>query len=415
MRYFRYTLDDMKKESDKKKFNYITFFAGGGGSSSGYKLAGGNCLFMNEFQQVAVDTYMANWPNTPHICDDIKNVTGQQIMDMAGFKKGELDLLDASPPCPPFSMSGSKRKGWNKEKVAYGKKQKNIEDLTWEVIRIAKETMPKVIVCENVKGLTMEYAADHFQKMIKDTEALGYHTTYKVLRGHDYGVPQKRERVFMVSVRDDVVKDVGLNFMTMSTLFPNPETHEPTVREAIEDLKDDPNNKEEAQELTELMKKSSKGKWIYGFDTHPDYPNSGPCKGLKGVDYNGKVLSIGDNVVGPWFKEQVARGVIKPEDEKHSYYMSRIVPWDQAAHSLTEQGLQPKFMGGNHMHPEEYRVYTPTEAKRIMSLPEDYKLTGTIDEKQARIGLMVAPLCMKYLADSIYDKIIKVYNEIHKN
>jgi len=48
-------------------------------------------------------------------------------------------------------------------------------------------------------------------------------------------------------------------------------------------------------------------------------------------------------------------------------------------------------------------------------LPEDYKLTGTIDQKQARIGLMVAPLCMKYLADSIYDKIIKVYNEIHKN
>jgi DNA (cytosine-5)-methyltransferase 1 len=312
-------------------------------------------------------------------------------------------------------MSGSKRKGWNKEKVAYGMKQKNIEDLTWEVIRIAKETMPKVIVCENVKGLTMEYAADHFQKMIKDTEALGYTTTYKVLRGHDYGVPQKRERIFMVSVRDDVVKDVGLNFMTMSTLFPEPEEHEPTVREAIEDLQDDPKNKEEAKELTELMRTSSKGKWIYGFDTHPDYPNSGPCKGLKGVDYNNKVVSIGDNVVGPWFKEQVAKGVIKPEDEKHSYYMSRIVPWDQAAHSLTEQGLQPKFMGGNHMHPDEYRVYTPTEAKRIMSLPEDYKLTGTIDQKQARIGLMVAPLCMKYLADSIYEKVIKVFNEIHKN
>ena len=62
------------------------------------------------------------------------------------------------------------------------------------------------------------------------------------------------------------------------------------------------------------------------------------------------------------------------------------------------------------MHPEEYRVYTPTEAKRIMTLPEDYKLTGTIDEKQARMGLMVAPLCMKYLADSIYEKVIKVYN-----
>ena len=289
-------------------------------------------------------------------------------------------------------------------------KQKNIEDLTWEMIRIAKETMPKVIVCENVKGLTMEYAADYLQRMIKDTEALGYTTVYKVLRGQDYGVPQKRERVFMVSVRDDVMKEVGLNFMTLSNVFPDPEEYEPTIRDAIEDLMDDSNNKEEAKELTDLMRNSSKGKWIYGFDTHPDYPDSGPCKGLKGVDFNGKVVSIGDNVVKPWFKEQIKKGILKPEDEKHSYYMSRIVPWDQAAHSLTEQGLQPRFMGGNHMHPEEYRVYTPTEAKRIMTLPEDYKLTGTIDEKQARMGLMVAPLCMKYLADSIYEKVIKVYN-----
>ena len=154
MKYFRYTLDDLKKSSDRKLFNYITFFAGGGGSSCGYKLSGGDCLFMNEFQQVAVDDYLANFPETPHhICDDIKNVTGQQIMEMTGLKVGELDLLDGSPPCPPFSMSGTKQKGWGKEKTAYGMKQKNIEDLTWEQIRIANEMQPKVIVCENVKGL----------------------------------------------------------------------------------------------------------------------------------------------------------------------------------------------------------------------------------------------------------------------
>ena len=57
-------------------------------------------------------------------------------MEMTGIQEGELDILDASPPCPPFSMSGTKQKGWGKEKTAYGMKQKNIEDLTWEVIRI---------------------------------------------------------------------------------------------------------------------------------------------------------------------------------------------------------------------------------------------------------------------------------------
>ena len=76
MRYYRYTLDDLEKSSDRKLFTYISFFAGGGGSSAGYKLAGGDCRFVNEFQQVAVDTYLANWPNTPHICGDIKNESG---------------------------------------------------------------------------------------------------------------------------------------------------------------------------------------------------------------------------------------------------------------------------------------------------------------------------------------------------
>jgi len=126
-KYFRYNLDDLEKSANRKLFNYISFFAGGGGSSAGYKLAGGDCKFVNEFQQVAVDTYLANWPDTPHICGDIKNVTGKQIMEMTGLKEGEIDILDASPPCPPFSMSGTKQNGWGKEKTAYGMKQKNIE------------------------------------------------------------------------------------------------------------------------------------------------------------------------------------------------------------------------------------------------------------------------------------------------
>ena len=410
LKYFRYTLDDLQKSADRKLFTYISFFAGGGGSSAGYKLAGGDCLFVNEFQQVAVDTYLENWPETPHICDDIKNITGKQIMEMTGLKKYELDIMDGSPPCPPFSMSGSKRAGWGKEKMAYGMKQKNIEDLTWEMIRIAGEMMPKVIICENVKGLTMEYAADYRNRMVKDFEALGYSTVGKVLKGHEHGVPQKRERIFIVSVRDDVLDKIELPFMCLSSLFPDPSSEEPTIRDAIYDLKNDPQNIEEAEELTALMKDSSKGHWLYGFDTHPDYPGSGPCLGLRGINDFSSVVSIGDNIVKPWFRKQIEDGIISKEDEKHSYYMSRIVPWNQAAHSLTEQGLQPRFMGGNHMHPEEYRVYTPTEAKRLMTLPDDYKFHGTIDEKQARMGLMVAPLCMAALAERVYEEILEPYN-----
>ena len=76
MKYFRYTLDDLEKSADRKLFTYISFFAGGGGSSSWLQnYNGGDCKFVNEFQQVAVDTYLANCRDTPHICDDIKNVT----------------------------------------------------------------------------------------------------------------------------------------------------------------------------------------------------------------------------------------------------------------------------------------------------------------------------------------------------
>ena len=395
MRYKRYTLDELKQSSDRKRFTYISFFAGGGGSSAGYKLAGGDCRFVNEFQQVAVNTYLANWPDTPHICGDIKNVTGQQIMEMTGLKVGELDILDGSPPCPPFSMSGTKQKGWNKEKTAYGMKQKNIEDLTWEMIRITGEMKPKVVICENVKGLTMDYAKQHLDRMCEDFEKEGYTTTYKVLNGIHFGVPQKRQRVFIVSVRNDVMDDIGMPWMTINSIYPDGADEQPTIEQAIGDLRLDNENSVEAVELCESMKKGAKYKWLKRLPKNPD-----------------KVVSVGDDVVGPWYDKVIAHrkkwGKSIPE-AKHSFYQSRRVPWAQASHTLSEQGLMTSL--AVHLHPEEDRVYTTKEAARIMTLPEDYINTGTLNEQLARIGLMVAPMMMKYLAESIYEKVLEPYNE----
>ena len=394
-RYRRYTLNDLEESASRKRFTYISFFAGGGGSSCGYKLAGGDCRFVNEFQQVAVNTYLANWPETPHICDDIKNITGKQIMDMTGLEVGELDILDGSPPCPPFSMSGTKQKGWNKEKVAYGKKQQNIEDLTWEMIRITGEMKPKVVICENVKGLTMDYAKQHLDRMVADFEKEGYTTTYKVMNGIHFGVPQKRQRVFIVSVRNDVLDRIGMPWMLISSLFPEGANEEPTLEDAIGDLRLDNENRVEAVELIEAMKKSAKYKWMKRLPKNPD-----------------RVVSVGDDVVGPWYDKVIAHrrkwGKSIPE-KKTSFYQSRRVPWHQASHTLSEQGLQTSL--AVHLHAEEDRVYTTKESKRIMTLPEDYILTGTLNEKLARIGLMVAPMMMKYLAESIYEKVLKPYHD----
>ena len=77
MRYKQYTLKELEESASRRRFNVVSFFAGGGGSSCGYKLAGGDVLCVNEFQQVHADTYSVNFPNTPVIVDDIRNVTGE--------------------------------------------------------------------------------------------------------------------------------------------------------------------------------------------------------------------------------------------------------------------------------------------------------------------------------------------------
>ena len=396
MRNFRYTLEDLKNKSEQKLFTYATTFAGGGGSSCGYKLSGGDCKFMNEFQEVACDTYIQNFPGTPYLCKDIKKMSSEEVMITGNFKPRELDIFDGSPPCPPFSMSGIKQKGWNKTQMKYGHKQTNIEDLTWEIIRLCKDIQPKVIVCENVKGLTMSYAIDHLNKMVKDFESIGYTTTYKVMSGVNYGVPQKRQRVFIVSIRNDVLEDVGLNFMTINNVFPEPIDEDLSIRTAIADLQDNEFNKQEAEELREYMKKTSKYKWLVKLPKNPN-----------------RVMSVGDDVVTPHYQELYEKGEIKKEEIKNSFFQSRRVPWNQASHTLLETGLQPSVAA--HLHPGEDRVFTTKEAGRLMTLPDDFILTGKLGQRLARIGLMVAPLQMHYLSKSIYSNVLKPYKEKHND
>ena len=396
-KYFQYTLAELKKSSDRKLFNVVSFFAGGGGSSCGYKLAGGNMICVNEFQQIHADTYSANWPDTPVIVDDIRKIEPQQILQVIGGV--EIDILDGSPPCPPFSMSGTKRKGWGKEKMAYGAKMKNIEDLTFEQVRLVKTLQPKVVICENVKGLTMDYARDYLNMMIKEFEDCGYIMTHKVLNAWEHGVPQKRQRVFMVGVRNDVADKIGMNWMTINSIYPEPDNNgKPVIEDAIRDLQTDPKNVAQAKELCEAMTKSAKYKWLKRLEKNPE-----------------NVASVGDNVVKPWYNKLIAHrermierveGYSKPVPEaKFSFFQSRRVPWHQASHTLSEQGLMTSL--AVHLHPAEDRVYTTYEAARLMTLPNDYIQTGSLNDKLARIGLMVAPICLKNLVESIYTNVLE--------
>ena len=202
--YKPYYVKDVLEASSQKKFTVISTFAGGGGSSTGYRLAGGDVLLINEFVKAAVETYTANFPDTKVLVDDIKNYTAKDFLDMANINKGELDILDGSPPCSAFSNSLA------------GK------NLFYEFIRIAEGVQPKVIIAENVKGITFGKAMEKLNSFINEFEKIGYRVTYKVLNAADYGVPQARERTIFICIREDVCESLDLSYLTINSIFPKP-------------------------------------------------------------------------------------------------------------------------------------------------------------------------------------------------
>ena len=141
-----YNLKDVVESSKRERFNVISTFAGGGGSSTGYRLAGGKILCVNEFVEEAQNTYKENYPDTPILPGDIKKLSGKDFTDIAGTT--DIDILDGSPPCSAFSVagklshsSGGKHSdGWGQTKnYSDGMMVENIEDLFFEFLRVANE------------------------------------------------------------------------------------------------------------------------------------------------------------------------------------------------------------------------------------------------------------------------------------
>lgn len=384
--YKRYTLQETLDSEKRSLFNVLSTFAGGGGSSTGYRLAGGKILAVNEFVPEAQNTYKENYPDTTIVPGDIKELTGTYLMEQAGIKVGELDLLDGSPPCSAFSMAGSVSHGEGRTHAdAFGKKKKysdiegveNVEDLFFEFLRVAKDIKPKVIIGENVEGLTMGEAKEYFHKIQNTFEDIGYLIVANVLDSSYFGVPQSRKRCFFIGVREDVAEKVGINFMTMYQLYPDKNDFRTTLGEAINDVVN-----EDKEELDYLFDKISPeravGKTLMKMPKDPDKVLTGMNYHVKGHHFNLKRSSLR-----------------KP------------------CPTITAMGNLAGIAGT--CHPIEDRKFTIKELKRIMSLPEDFKLTGKLNKKSERIGRMVPPLMMKALAESVYNKVLKPYKELNND
>lgn len=378
--YRSYTLKDVHDASSQNKFSVISTFAGGGGSSTGYRLAGGKILCVNEFVEEAQKTYHENYPDTPILPGDIKELTGKDFLDAAGIGVGELDILDGSPPCSAFSVAGvlshgaggKHSDGWGKTKLySDGKMVENIEDLFFEFLRIAEYIKPKVIVAENVAGLTMGEAKEYFNKITNTFEKIGYDVSAKVLNSVNYGVPQTRTRVIFIGVREDVTVDVGLTFMNISSIFPEGDGKVISLEEAFEGLEYD---QEEVDYLIKRWTASAHYK-----DTVALMPLD-PPKVLTGADYHPK---------------------------GHHFNVKRCSRFHPSP-TVTATGAGETGAGGCHWI--EPRKFTIAELKRIMSLPDDFILTGRHGKKAERIGRMVPPLMMKAIAEAVLTNVLEKYN-----
>jgi DNA (cytosine-5)-methyltransferase 1 len=406
-KYEHYSIDDVKKSSSRNLFTVVSTFAGGGGSSTGYRLAGGKVIAINEFVEEAIKTYSTNFPDTKIIPGDIKKITGQDLLDAAKLKPGELDILDGSPPCSAFSVAGKREKNWKGAtkydseshfdfdtgeivtsgglEVKSGVKKYSddqvveaIEDLFFEYIRIAKEIKPKVIIAENVKGITMGEARKKLTEFQNAFEGLGYLVTYHVLNAANYGVPQARERLFFVCIRQDVADKVGLNFLNITTqTYPEPTTPKHIgIKDAIDHVENDP---EEEKELLDFVEGSFQKKFV-------ELLPFNPTRHVKPSD--------------PEFRDKNPKGscfnMIRPAIQLPSP-------------TLTQAGQQKGVSGVFHY--AKNRKLTIKELKILMSIPDDYQLTGKFDQQAERLGRMVAPKMMAALATTVYEKILKPYKE----
>lgn len=192
----------------------ISLFAGCGGSSLGYQMAGYKELLAVEIDDNAVQTFKMNFKDVPVLQKDITKISGQEILDLCKIKKGELDVLDGSPPCQGFSTAG-------KRQVC---DERN--DLIGHYIRLVSEIQPKVFIMENVSGMIKGKMKGLFIKYIKQMKELDYNVSCRLLNAKWFSVPQSRERMICIGVR----KDIG------NPIFPKAHNKIITVEKAFENI-----------------------------------------------------------------------------------------------------------------------------------------------------------------------------------
>jgi DNA (cytosine-5)-methyltransferase 1 len=304
------------------KMTAVDLFCGCGGLSLGLKLAGFNVIGSIDVDPLAVETYKQNHIETVVWRRDIRKVSVRRWMDRLGLKEGELDLLAGCPPCQGFSSMRTLNGG------------REIEDdrnnLVLQFIRFAKWFRPKVIMMENVPGLTKDR---RFKRLKRVLRRMGYECKVKVVDTADYQVPQRRQRMILIA------SSVGrVRFARRSSI-------KKSVRDFIEGL---PNAGESGDPLHDYPEQRTEQVMERIRQIPPD-------GGSRNALPDGLILECHRRLPGG-FRDVYGR-----------------MTWDDVAPTITGGCTNPSK--GRFLHPIHNRAITMREAALLQTFPPDYQFS----------------------------------------
>ncbi len=372
----------------------VDLFAGVGGMTLGFEQAGFDVLASVEIDPIHCATHEYNFPMWTAICASITNISGTNIREKSKIGDREVDVVFGGPPCQGFSLMG---------KRAFDDPR---NQLVSHFMRLVKELNAKYFVMENVKGLTLGNHRQFLDEVIESFEQNGYHiiNPYKVLDASNFGVPQHRERLFLIGCRQGltlpnyplpITKPAKAKRMPQE-LVDLPDS--PTVRDAIADLPDVTKYKELSDRdwCVATYKKPKNFYSEYLRSLKPDPHNLAYPR-----QYDPKLLTSSIGTVHS--ETSIARFRATPKGEVEK--ISRFLKLDPDGICNTLRAGTPSnrgaFTAPRPIHPEQPRCITVREAARLHSYPDWFRFHSTKWHGFRQIGNSVPPLLARAVAHEL--------------
>jgi len=355
----------------------ISTFAGAGGSSLGYSMAGFRELLAVEWDNNAVETFKLNFHDVPVYHGDIAKLSVDEVLKITGLQVGELDVFDGSPPCQGFSTAG-------KRQLDDPRNQ-----LFREYVRLLRGLKPKVFIMENVSGMVKGVMKLVFVEILKELKASGYKVSARLLNAMYFNVPQSRQRMIFIGVRED---------LGIEPSHPEAESVPVTVKEAI------------------LQDRLAISRHSFGTGySNAEYKTFSEAHSftLRKVD-SGANHVVDTNNVTDISKDQPAPRLTPMYLEywrlaKEGKSLGRINSNKKLSKDTPSSTIGKSEGNGGVYHPDIPRAISTGERKRLASFPDNFVFTSWKDAVE-RIGNSVPPLFMRSIARHVRAEILDKLN-----